>query len=42
MTSSYNNACVGSFKGVSAAVAEVSAIIALVLQARYLLGTTKT
>ncbi|XP_060565981.1 neuroendocrine convertase 2-like [Ruditapes philippinarum] len=34
MTSSYNNACVGSFKGVSAAVAEVSAIIALVLQAR--------
>ncbi|XP_053402245.1 neuroendocrine convertase 2-like isoform X2 [Mercenaria mercenaria] len=34
LTSSYNNTCSRSFKGVSAAVAEVSAIIALVLQAR--------
>ncbi|XP_053402242.1 proprotein convertase subtilisin/kexin type 6-like isoform X2 [Mercenaria mercenaria] len=34
LTSSSNNTCSRSFKGVSAAVAEVSAIIALVLQAR--------
>ncbi|XP_045192100.2 neuroendocrine convertase 2-like isoform X2 [Mercenaria mercenaria] len=34
LTSSFNNRCIKSFKGVSAAVAEISAIIALALQAR--------
>ncbi|XP_053402857.1 neuroendocrine convertase 2-like [Mercenaria mercenaria] len=38
LTSSFNNRCIRSFKGVSAAVAEVSAIIALALQARPLLS----
>ncbi|XP_053389768.1 uncharacterized protein LOC128552738 [Mercenaria mercenaria] len=38
MLTSFNNRCIRSFKGVSAAVAEVSAIIALALQARPLLS----